>query len=94
MNDDGRSELLGNYLRQQSYVANSGIPIDNRLDIPKDTRSYERDARSEIGDAVGGGSSSRELVVQTENISLEEFKDYVKKYMEIDNWIKKAQHHH
>jgi len=37
-------------------------------------------------------STSRELVVNNNaSMSLEEFKEHVKRYMEIDNWIKKAQ---
>lgn len=31
------------------------------------------------------------IVVPPENISLEEFKEYVKKYLELDNWLRKAQ---
>ena len=38
--------------------------------------------------------SSHELTIPAqppENITLDEFKEHVKKYMEIDNWLKKAQ---
>ena len=37
------------------------------------------------------GIESSPEAVPTDNISLDEFKEYVKRYMEIDNWLKKAQ---
>jgi hypothetical protein len=36
------------------------------------------------------GSQSNELMVLPENITLEEFRGYVKKYLELDSYIKKA----
>lgn len=40
--------------------------------------------------SLAGSSSSHQIIVASEQISLEEFKEFVKKYVEIDNWLKKA----
>lgn len=53
--------------------------------------SYLNQQQSQVvGARPSNEEESRELVVIPENITLEEFRSYVKRYLELDNYIKKA----
>lgn len=72
--DSSRQDMIGNYVRQQSQAVAMQMQQQHQQ-------------------AAGGGSSTdigTELMVLPENITLEEFRTYVKKYLELDNYIKKA----
>ena len=73
-----KKKLLEGYLKQQKGTCSN----------------YAPSVASSTGGGGGGGSTSKELVQVDdvpENITLEEFKNYVKKWLEIDNMIKKVQ---
>lgn len=75
MDSSSRQDMIGNYVRQQSQAA-AALQMQHQ----------QQQQATGSGAEVGGG----ELMVLPENITLEEFRTYVKKYLELDNYIKKA----
>lgn len=73
-----RNALLGSYLKQQSSIvyATGAQKAPSEVSVPASTSK----------------STTQELVhVDQDSLTLDEFKEYVKKYIEIDTWLKKAQ---
>lgn len=72
-----KQSMLGSYLQQQSAMVSSTT----------------RSSPGSDGESITGGNGHRELIITSnvEETSLEQFREYVKKYIELDNWMKKAQ---
>lgn len=75
--DPNRQDMIGNYVRQQSQAV--ALNALNALKMQQQAATSQSIP-----------STDTDLMVLSENITLEEFRTYVKKYLELDNYIKKA----
>lgn len=82
--DPLRKQMLESYLRQQQPAPASQRPY--AASVASAASHSTRNA-----EPAGGGGGQLVAVEATENISLEEFREYVRKWLELDNMIKKAQ---
>lgn len=82
-----RNALLGSYLKQQSSIVYGGSSQRAPSEV-----SVPASVTKSVAQSVTQPTTTHELVhVDQDSLTLDEFKEYVKKYIEIDTWLKKAQ---
>lgn len=80
--DNDRSETFSDISRRSVMTSASQAPLPNIVNSMQ-----ENNAQNE----TGGAMSLVPVDILPENISIEDFSNLVKKWIELDNWIKKSQ---